>query len=1345
MIDLNGGANYDSLYNDSLVGYTLSYTWGNSSHSLIYSGSPGSDFTLKNENNTIANCALMAGSIGIYYTGYTNSTWLEGGQVFANNSFINQNAYGMYLYFQNAPNIINNTIVTNSTTNSFYGMYMYYVQNGANILKNKISGLAGGYGIALYYSAGGSSASNLFANNFIQVGDPTTSNQSYGFYIQNSPNQNIYYNSVNITSGSSLASANTYGFYANYGSSSQNINIKDNVFANPGDGSSNAGNAIYLSDPTLVASDYNDLWSSSFGAVGYLGSTSTTYTNLAAWQTASALDSHSVSVNPQYTSSSDLHSKAAGINNKAIPLSAVSDDIDGQTRSTTTPDMGADEFTPPISLDASVSSVDTPVANFCVGSNPVAVTITNNGSITISNVIVNWTVNGTAQTSVSWSGTLNSGMSAHVSLGNYTFSKGGYKIVAWTSKPNGAKDSNTTNDTATKANLHDGFSGTFTIDGNASTSGTTYQTFTDAVNDLLLHGVCGAVTYNVKDNYYNEQIIINKVPGASATNNITFQSSSGHSAQVVLDFASSWSSTGNYALDLRGASWLTFKKLTFSRSGSSYYANVIVVEKGASNNSFIQDSIIGTTYSSTASISSLVYSPTDVDSNNLFQGNIMKYGSMGFYYLGSGSSSLESKTVIKDNLIDSCYYMGIYMGNQHSPTIYNNTISNMGYTYGSYGIYFSGSIYEHTICEKNKIYIPNSGYGIFMNYGSIISLYGDTAIFANNFISVGSATYASYGIYAYCASNNTTNCYIDYNSINITGSNSSSMGMWLYSYSSSFTVYNNNIINKVGGYAIYFASSSSTVSDMDYNDLYTSGTYIGYYGGSTAKALSDWQSTTSLDANSISVDPKYSSVQDLHASNVALKAGTPLSYILDDIDGDKRSTKTPIIGADEFSTVTNDISLFAILNPVGGICGNTKTSITVVAKNIGSNSQSSVPVNVSVNGGTVLTATGTKTLSTGMSDTITFSSTVSTVAGGSFSIKAWTSLSTDADHTNDTLTSVVAINALPTASFMAKNACIGNAVNFTDASKNAKTWSYKFGDGGSSSSSSPSYSYTKTGTYTVTQIAYNGTCVDSIKRNITINPKPLAKFGITSLCKDTIQFADSSSIASGNITNWSWKYGDGNSGSIQNPSHYFSKLGITTVVLTVKSDSGCIDSTSRIYSIDRMPHGKFSTTPLSGRMYQFKSFDTTGTFTYGWDFGDTSTASTKAPSHNYLKDGFKTVTLSIKNSNGCMAMGMDTFSIHLTGIIAFDQNGIGQVRIYPNPFMDAMHVNYTLSQAAHIRIEICDLTGRTIGLLSDNQQSEGTHTISLNAKEYNMNQAGIYILKLMVGDRENTYKLIKMR
>jgi len=94
----------------------------------------------------------------------------------------------------------------------------------------------------------------------------------------------------------------------------------------------------------------------------------------------------------------------------------------------------------------------------------------------------------------------------------------------------------------------------------------------------------------------------------------------------------------------------------------------------------------------------------------------------------------------------------------------------------------------------------------------------------------------------------------------------------------------------------------------DYNDLYsTNSSTLGQWLGSTLannRTYATWQSSTGGDANSINVTPVFSSATDLHltsaAGNLALKTGTVIAGITDDIDGDLRNPIIPTMGADEF-------------------------------------------------------------------------------------------------------------------------------------------------------------------------------------------------------------------------------------------------------------------------------------------------------------------------------------------------------------------------------------------------------------------------------------------------------------
>ncbi|UCG28309.1 MAG: hypothetical protein JSV24_02825, partial [Bacteroidales bacterium] len=101
-------------------------------------------------------------------------------------------------------------------------------------------------------------------------------------------------------------------------------------------------------------------------------------------------------------------------------------------------------------------------------------------------------------------------------------------------------------------------SGPYTIGGTTPD----YLTFNDAVDDLMEFGISSSVVFNVRDDSYNEQIKILPIAGADASNTITFQSESGDSTKVILEYASG--STNNWVVRFQSADYITFRQMTLS-------------------------------------------------------------------------------------------------------------------------------------------------------------------------------------------------------------------------------------------------------------------------------------------------------------------------------------------------------------------------------------------------------------------------------------------------------------------------------------------------------------------------------------------------------------------------------------------------------------------------------------------------------------------------------------------------------------------------------------------------------------------------------------------------------------
>ncbi len=233
----------------------------------------------------------------------------------------------------------------------------------------------------------------------------------------------------------------------------------------------------------------------------------------------------------------------------------------------------------------------------------------------------------------------------------------------------------------------------------------------------------------------------------------------------------------------------------------------------------------------------------------------------------------------------------------------------------------------------------------------------------------------------------------------------------------------------------------------------------------------------------------------------------------------------------------------------------------------------------------------------------------------------------------DSIVNYITVNATPTANFTATNVCLGDVMNFTNSSVGATSYTWNFGDGtGTSVSTSPSYTYLTANTFTVTLIASNGTCTDTITQNVVVNSAPQVSFtssGATTGCGSlTVNFVNNTTGGGGNAYTWNFGDGSGTSAAI-NPSHTYSTPGTYTVTLAAILGS-CSDADSIVnyITVNAAPTANFSATNVClGDVMNFTN-SSSGATGYIWDFGDaTGTSSSTNPTHTYATANTFTVTL----------------------------------------------------------------------------------------------------------------------
>ncbi len=198
---------------------------------------------------------------------------------------------------------------------------------------------------------------------------------------------------------------------------------------------------------------------------------------------------------------------------------------------------------------------------------------------------------------------------------------------------------------------------------------------------------------------------------------------------------------------------------------------------------------------------------------------------------------------------------------------------------------------------------------------------------------------------------------------------------------------------------------------------------------------------------------------------------------------------------------------------------------------------------------------------------------------------------------------------------------------------------WDFGDGTTSAQISPVKTFLTPGVYTVKLINTYDNCIDSMKKTITVIDKPAVEFqaNTTTSCQAplTVQFTDLTPGA----TFWLWEFGDGQTSSLQNPTHVYNSLGNYTVKLTAGTSADCSESMTKVDFIKiQEPSVEFN----DGRgciPFTYSPIPVVQTLdpivSYLWDFGDGATSPLQNPNHTYTLAGNYDIKLTITTASGC--------------------------------------------------------------------------------------------------------------
>lgn len=228
--------------------------------------------------------------------------------------------------------------------------------------------------------------------------------------------------------------------------------------------------------------------------------------------------------------------------------------------------------------------------------------------------------------------------------------------------------------------------------------------------------------------------------------------------------------------------------------------------------------------------------------------------------------------------------------------------------------------------------------------------------------------------------------------------------------------------------------------------------------------------------------------------------------------------------------------------------------------------------------------------------------------------------------------------------------CSPLPVSFVNQSFGAATYFWNFGDGNEAFVQNPAHNFVNLDDtiqdFAVSMIAQSGFgCTDTAYSSIKVHPLPNVTFalaGIEGCFPATFTFANYSEGAN----SYAWDYGDGDTSTNADSLHTHLYINSTTelqthtVTLTGTSGYGCIASAST--EIDVIPEIIASVIPPTGGCSPYTaSFanNSTGAFTYLWDFGDGTYSEAAEPIHVFTNPNAEnqvyTVTFIASSLWGC--------------------------------------------------------------------------------------------------------------
>jgi hypothetical protein len=808
---------------------------------------------------------VSGGYVGIYLTSSSYNTSFPAPLYYIRWNYMeNIYYYGFNSPYGNGYLFQNNYLKMSTGNANSYGIY-HCNGGGSNksyVIGNTFENVGTG---AIYLNSANYTSGSIIAYNYIK---PTfTATSPVGIFMPYTSGLNIWHNTIlmNAAGGTGITMNGTTGYSGN--------NVQNNIImlTSP----SATGLTMSFETNELATCNYNTLVknnSSSPDLAKINGNTYQSYNIIG----GGGFNANSFTDNPGFVNApTDIHPTALCQKGNTLTITVpgtgnITTDIYGSPRGTP-PQIGAAEGSGGYAVDMATAAYILPVL-YAVspGAQDIKVVFRNSGNNTITyyeaNISMGTTTNTIYRSSVSIPPC---GTDTVLFTGGnqLTLASGSNVIKAFVSNPNFAVDSNRTNDSLIQTFCTYLPTGSYTIDP-ASSASNNFPSVSAALASIACGGIGGPVVFNIATGTYTGQYSIALIPGASATNTITFQSAVGNPDSVVLQYNST--STTNYVFALSGAKYLWFRNLTIQPQNTSY-GTAVTLFNNASSDSFYNVTFRGVTTTTNTTNLALITMPSSTISNYIsFDNCRMINGAYGTYIQSSSTNSVGASSQglnISNCTFTNQYAYGTYSQYLDGIKLRNNVITTNSTNTNYYGMYnywiMILSDPSKPLITGNRISGSVGGYGMYNYYIGVNSsaVTARRALFANNVISVGTGSNTTVGILDYSYS--TGSDYLN-NSVNIGSSstaNTTAAGYFI-APTGSHTI-QDNVFAASNGAAALRLDNYAYYLTCNYNNLYTTGTNLAYNSATPYTSLVAWRTASNRDANSISYKPGFTSNTDL--------------------------------------------------------------------------------------------------------------------------------------------------------------------------------------------------------------------------------------------------------------------------------------------------------------------------------------------------------------------------------------------------------------------------------------------------------------------------------------------------